>query len=612
MGRYDVTDLKGFHPATVHPEVDLVRLLGTGPCLLGKQEMQEDDFWTFVKAWGGAWMWDDVTTPYGLNIVVNAIASGTAILVTDGSYNRKVRADIDGAGWLVYCTARKQIILIGSCYEWSTQAGSYRGELLGLLAVHVLIVAVENFFSLSEGSRGLIACDNLGGLNKSKQRRRKIAPCTKHADILRSLRRVHGKLVGSLQYKHVYGHARKKKTWNQMTILEKLNDKCDAYAKGAVHRGIQECPPEVGRQRQLLPLETTAIFYEGQKIVGECGSEVRFQIGKQEARQYYITQLGWYAATFDNVDWKSRDKALCDKPDMFKMWLCKQSSSFCATGKNMGRWFGSEHTSCPNCNAPDEDAAHLLHCRDAGRFALYQSEVETVVSWLQQSHTDPVLASLLSSYLRGRGEVTLCSVKHTASFLRPFAYAQDLIGWDNFMIGMVSYHVRAIQLSHLLASPTLMTVDDWMKQLIVQLLHITHGQWIYRNISKYHDTLGHIRKTERRQLLLEIDRLVHLRPEELPEESKFLLEVDYARLRQGDITSQHYWVHAIKAAVASRSRKTFLFRRQTASSRRCRLTDGPPVPYGDADERSTQGLKRSLGGSRTVTDKVNKRLRKPD
>ena len=170
-----------------------------------------------------------------------------------------------------------------------------------------MIVAVENVFSLSEGSRGLIACDNLGGLNKSKQRRRKIAPCTKQADILRSLRRVHGKLVGNLRYKHVHGHTRKKKTWNQMTILEKLNDKCDAYAKGAVHRGIQESPPEVGRQRQLLPLETTAIFYDGQKIVGECGSEVRFQIGKQEARQYYITQLGWYAATFDNVDWKSRD-----------------------------------------------------------------------------------------------------------------------------------------------------------------------------------------------------------------------------------------------------------------------------------------------------------------
>ena len=44
-------------------------------------------------------------------------------------------------------------------------------------------------------------------------------------------------------------------------------------------------------------------------------------------------QLGWYAMAFDNVDWESRNSALNGKPDMFKMWLFKQSSSFCATGK---------------------------------------------------------------------------------------------------------------------------------------------------------------------------------------------------------------------------------------------------------------------------------------
>jgi hypothetical protein len=65
-------------------------------------------------------------------------------------------------------------------------------------------------------------------------------------------------------------------------------------------------------------------------------------MGKQEARAFYITPLGWYTSTFDNVDRAARDQALSDKPDMFKMWLFKLSSTFCATGKNMGRWFGSD------------------------------------------------------------------------------------------------------------------------------------------------------------------------------------------------------------------------------------------------------------------------------
>lgn len=84
--------------------------------------------------------------------------------------------------------------------------------MLGLLAVHLLILAVEEFYELTAGPRGLVACDNLGGLNKSKQRRQKISPSSKHADILRVLRRVHGRLRGTVSYKHVYFHQIRWKT----------------------------------------------------------------------------------------------------------------------------------------------------------------------------------------------------------------------------------------------------------------------------------------------------------------------------------------------------------------------------------------------------------------
>eukprot|EP00956_Cyclotella_meneghiniana_P045868 scaffold388458_cov96-Cyclotella_meneghiniana.AAC.1 len=118
--------------------------------------------------------------------------------------------------------------------------------------------------------------------------------------------------------------------------------------------------------RQILPMQSVAVFHGGQKIIGECGSEIRYQIGKVEARDFYINKLGWYAAVFDNVDWAARDKVLSRKPDMFRMWVVKQSSGFISSGKNMRRWFGSEHTQCPNCGKEDEDAQHLLHCPDPG------------------------------------------------------------------------------------------------------------------------------------------------------------------------------------------------------------------------------------------------------
>ena len=74
-----------------------------------------------------------------------------------------------------------------------------------------------------------------------------------------------------------------------------------------------------------------------------------------------------------------------------------------------------------------------------------------------------------------------------------------------------------------------------------------------------------VKRTERRQLILEIDKLAHLPPESVPEDSKFLLEIDFSMLRSGDIFAQHYWIHSIKAAVASERRKTFLQRRRGAA-----------------------------------------------
>jgi hypothetical protein len=103
-------------------------------------------------------------------------------------------------------------------------------------------------------------------------------------------------------------------------------------------------------------------------------------------------------------------------------------------------------------------------------------------------------------------------------------------------------------------------------------------------------------------------------PEEVPEESKFLLEVDFARLCKGDLTSQHYWVHAVKAAVKAGQRKGFLRRR--AAPPLVMLTSGqPPIPFAPTDDTSQTdrgtAQKRVHKGSGSIDDMSNKH-RRPD
>jgi hypothetical protein len=97
--------------------------------------------------------------------------------------------------------------------------GSYRGELLGLQAVHLLILAIEGFYALEAGPPGLVGCDNLDGLNKSKEKRCKIPSSAKHANVLQSFHRVHAALKGTLKFEHDYGHQDKHKTWANMSLL---------------------------------------------------------------------------------------------------------------------------------------------------------------------------------------------------------------------------------------------------------------------------------------------------------------------------------------------------------------------------------------------------------
>eukprot|EP00956_Cyclotella_meneghiniana_P033377 scaffold95526_cov21-Cyclotella_meneghiniana.AAC.1 len=336
-------------------------------------------------------------------------------------------------------------------------------------------------------------------------------------------------------------------------------------------------------------------------------------------RDFYITKLGWYAAVFDNVDWTARDKVLSRKPDMFRMWVYKQSSGFISSGKNMRRWFGSEHSQCPNCGKEDDDAQHLMHCPDPGRYALFREEVQKLTVWLEieMNHIDPILAKIISRYVMTRGSSRLADFHDVPPEYYKFVYKQQLIGWDNFLLGLITSSLRPLQHCHLLGSPSLLTVDDWLTQLINKLLHIRHGQWIYRNISKHHATLGSIRKTERRAMLLEIDCLAQLSPEDVPEDSKFLLEIDFSALRYADSNMQNYWVHAVKAAVVAGSRRTFLQRRRQrfVNSKRGQPSSiSPPIPYGSNDARPAAPTvlgKHNHHSSGDILDGSNKR-RKPD
>jgi hypothetical protein len=87
--------------------------------------------------------------------------------------------------------------------------------------------------------------------------------------------------------------------------------------------------------------------------------------------------------------------------------------------------------------------------------------------------------------------------------------------------------------------------------LISKLLHITHSQWIYRNFTLHDKLCGYLHNRSLEDIRLTIEELAETSPEDIPEESKFLLEINFGNLTKTHIENQQYWIIALQAAITA-------------------------------------------------------------
>jgi hypothetical protein len=180
-----------------------------------------------------------------------------------------------------------------------------------------------------------------------------------------------------ITYMWVKAHVDQTTAWSHLSLLQQLNTTCNQLANSAVTRVLSRA----GNEKVtiwLLPLESVAIIANGVKITSDVSSNVRYQLGHEEARQFYTKAirivnginkggLGWSASTFGSVAWTSIGEAPKGKPKMLGLWLAKQSIGVCTTKKNIVRIQDILDDRCPNCGMPQEDNKHLNRCPDKGR-----------------------------------------------------------------------------------------------------------------------------------------------------------------------------------------------------------------------------------------------------
>jgi hypothetical protein len=259
------------------------------------------------------------------------------------------------------------------------------------------------------------------------------------------------------------------------------------------------------RPEELFPLETVGVYVRGEKMTSDTGESIRYWAHHQLARNYYQEQNILSHEQFDAIDWRSVHNTLHNLPRLFQLWASKHVLGIAGTMKYLPHQDGRSPL-CPSCQACAETCKHIARCPEVGREAAFQESANTVEKLMETVDTHSDVKVLLLKYLRGRGTTTCLECADSLDLpliLCEYASAQDIIGWDNFVMGMVSHKLLPIQSAHFHTAGKSYRTTRWIAGLITQLLQVTHTQWIYRCMLVHDRTTGVLISTHKADLLKE-------------------------------------------------------------------------------------------------------------
>ncbi len=278
------------------------------------------NFINVLQGWGHTWLWIDLKVTKETHWIAEAIAKGTLVAVTDGSYIQEHHPELCAVAFILECTRCKGK-LVGSFPEASKAVNAFQGELLGLMAIHLLLLAVN---TVSPGliGRVKIYSDCLGALGHAAELPSyRIPTRCRHSDILKMILVNCGGLSFQWEYIHVKAHQDDRMRWEELSREAQLNAACNAGAKAMLClQDITNLP-----QQEPFPLEPLCMFVEGTKMTSDTREHIQYAASRQVARLFFHETSRTFTDAFDEVDWPQAHRTLNEEvPRLFQVWACKQ------------------------------------------------------------------------------------------------------------------------------------------------------------------------------------------------------------------------------------------------------------------------------------------------
>jgi len=224
-----------------------------------------------LSEWGNTWIWESLQWFGDDDWLLEAIREGTCVAVTDGSYIKELYGDVCSCAFVLECTRGRGRVL-GSFPEQSLRACAYRGELLGLMALHLILLAANKVDATLKGNVRIYS-DCLGALNRlATLPESRLPNGCKHSDILKNIMLHCGKLSFTCEYFHVRAHQDERGGYHKLIRPAQLNCCMDTRAK----RTLWELQGEALPAQRVFPLEPVAAFAGKEKLTSGSEDWLRF------------------------------------------------------------------------------------------------------------------------------------------------------------------------------------------------------------------------------------------------------------------------------------------------------------------------------------------------
>jgi hypothetical protein len=419
----------GTQPARVRSDQGMCTLVGWGTRLSAtSQEAEPSNRQHFRNSTDGLqWLWQNVDWNDDGEIILNAIGARKAIAVSDGTLK-----DGKGAASAVIEGQNKigRISLSALTSGEQDQQSSFRSELTGILMIVSVVSEMCKRAQLT-GGKITVGCDGKAAVQAAARHKEPIDPNGKQIDLIAAIRNLVRESKIDWRFKHVKGHTSVRPFTRQSDLNDEMDTKCKDF--------LQDRDP-VPHSIASIPNEPASIWIGSRKIVSNLAMELNRHLQETRAEAYWKGKAQSPEAKFD---WEPFAKAINTIGRAKRVWLAKQSSSFCGVGKmmvRMGKW---DEDICPRCKEP-EPASHIWTCQDPmveSTWRIWEQETHSIATKME-SPTILTDAMIEAVQAWRKGDEDLIHTDYDN--IRKAFEEQSKIGWQGFMEGRWASEWRVV------------------------------------------------------------------------------------------------------------------------------------------------------------------------